>query len=600
MRIAPLLLLPLVLGGPGRAQEGNGSVAPLLEHQKLRQAMTRLASEHADLVSVLAVGWSRGQRRLEALRLAAGELAEGRPAILVVANLDGPLVYTSGVALEVARRLAQGYAQDERVQALLDTTTVYVIPRGHHDAAEARFARPLAEVRATGAGVDDDRDGRAAEDGPSDVNGDGFVSVMRVPDPEGTWVSDPTDPRVLVEAERAKGERGRWKLVPEGRDSDGDGEVAEDPAADAEVNRNFGAGFEEHVARAGRFATDEPETRGLVEFVLGREDIQLVLVYGELDNLVQAPDSVDDEARDDLRIPPPGLRESDAILVTELGRRYREATGSEVQGSGDDAGTFQRWCYEHRGILTLSARLFQVPAEALPDDEQDSGEGSGEDEQGTAGDDDRGGQERPDVESGGQEQEPGGDEPDQPPPAPPEPSDDALRLAWLAAHGVTDAHLGWTAFQHPELGPLEIGGFRPYALLEPPDDERAGIVDGQVEFLLGLGEVLARVTLEDVTLLDLGAGLLELKASVVNDGLLPLITRWGERTRTTRPAKVLLRLPENARILAGERQTLVDDLPGLGGRHELTWLVHGADPAAIGISVDTDNAGTAQAQPEVK
>ena len=61
MPIAALLWLPLVLGAPEPVQE-NGGVAPLLEHQRLRQAMTRLASEHADLVSVLAVGLSRASR----------------------------------------------------------------------------------------------------------------------------------------------------------------------------------------------------------------------------------------------------------------------------------------------------------------------------------------------------------------------------------------------------------------------------------------------------------------------------------------------------------------------------------------------------------
>ena len=36
-----------------------------------------------------------------------------------------------------------------------------MIPRANPDAAEARFRTPLFEAHATGAGVDDDRDGRA-------------------------------------------------------------------------------------------------------------------------------------------------------------------------------------------------------------------------------------------------------------------------------------------------------------------------------------------------------------------------------------------------------------------------------------------------------
>ena len=119
---------------------------PILEQQKLRQAMALLASEHAELVSILPVGLSRGTpggepRRIEALRLASGDLGEGRPGILVVANIEGPMVYTSGLALDLARRLAADHAAGEDgARALLDHTTVYVIPRANPDAAQARFS----------------------------------------------------------------------------------------------------------------------------------------------------------------------------------------------------------------------------------------------------------------------------------------------------------------------------------------------------------------------------------------------------------------------------------------------------------------------------
>lgn len=581
MHIASLLLLPLILGAAGpETQDSAGATgrAPVLDHKKLRQAMTRLASEHASLVSVLGVAWSRGEdgesRRIEALRLAAGELSEGRPAILVVANLDGPLVYTSGVAFGLARELATRYASDERVRALLDTTTVYVVPRANPDAAEARFRSPLQETRASGRGVDEDRDGLSGEDPPEDVDGDGNVTWMRVPDPEGTWVVDPTEPRVLVEAKRAEGERGTWKLVREGRDADADGETAEDPLLAADVNRNFAAGFEEHAARAGLYPTAEPEARGLCEFVMAHPDVQLVLVYGELDNLSQAPESVDDDAPDSGRLPPSGLRKSDAELIAELGRRYRAVVGSTPAGSGDDAGTFQRWCYEHRGLVTLSARLFEVPAG------DDEGEGEGEEQPGEA--------QRAETQPAAAQ------------PAEPRPSDDALRLRWLEANGVTGAHLGWRAFDHPDLGPVEIGGFRPYALVEPPAADRERMVGEQADFVLSLGEVLARIALVDVTAEDLSGGLLDVRATVTNDALLPLRTRWGHRTETTRPAKVLLRLPPGAELLAGERQILIGELAGLGGRRELTWLVRGAEAGTIGVSAESDHAGSVQATPEVK
>jgi len=366
------------------------------------------------------------------------------------------------------------------------------------------------------------------------VNGDQIVTWLRVPDPEGEWRADPADPRVLVEANRARGERGIWRLVPEGRDEDGDGEVGEDPRRDAEVNRNFPAGFEEHNARAGLYPGQEPETRSMIEFVLGHPDLQLVVVYGDLDNLVEPPESVDDDAPDESRVPPAGWRSSDADLLAEIGRDYAEHVTVEATGDGEDAGTFQRWAYGHRGLFTLAIRPWEVPLEEGGDEDSEDG-----------------------AEEG--------------------PTDDALRLAWLEARGV-DAHIGWSAFDHPELGAVEVGGFRPFALVEPPTDERARIADEQRAFLRG--------------------GLLEVRATVANEGFLPLLSTWGRRTRTTRPAKVLLRIPASGGLVAGQRQTLIEDLAGLGGRRELRWIVRDANPDTIGVSVETDHAGRAQAQPE--
>ena len=94
-----------------------------------------------------------------------------------------------------------------------------------------------------------------------------------MPDPDGEWIADPTDPRALVKADRKKGEHGLWKLFPEGRDSDKDERAGEDAEHDTIVNRNFPEGWQEHRAEFGTFATDEPEARALCEFVLAHRDV---------------------------------------------------------------------------------------------------------------------------------------------------------------------------------------------------------------------------------------------------------------------------------------------------------------------------------------
>lgn len=563
-------------------ERADAASAPLLDHRQLQIAMARLATEHPELVSIVPVGTSRGGRKIDALRLSAGERAPSRPAILLVANVDGPCVWTSSIALAHAQKLAATYAADPKVKALLDTTTLYVLPRANPDAAEARFGKPLQEMQASGRGVDNDRDGRFGEDGPTDIDEDGVVLVMRVPDPEGEWLPDPTEPRALVKADRTKGERGLFKRWVEGRDSDHDEKIGEDPELDAVVNRNFPSHWDQHAPAAGLFATDEPETRALCDFVLAHKDIALVVTYGMQDNLVEKPKSVADDAPSVKLIPPDGVQQSDADLYAEIGARYKRITKSEAKGQKDGDGSFQSWIQTHRGLWSLNLVLWTIPLEESPAKEKVDAPAAGADAPKDAG------AERKDSGSAKKDDDK------------PTPSEDAKRLRWIDAQAESARFVAWRAFNHPDLGPLEIGGFAPYATLEPPDTERARIAAVEFDFLVSLGDLLPRVKVVECTAKELSAGLWKIEAALDNEAFFPYASAAGRRAQTVRPARVTLRAPKSAQLLAGSRQELVQVLDGSGGRKKLTWLVLGAPPSALAIEVDTDYAGNAQAIPEVK
>jgi hypothetical protein len=586
-----LLLAAIAVAGTNPAPDDSAR-APLLEDHDVQVAMARLATEHKDLVSVVPVGAlpSRGGRKIEALRIAAGAITPGRPAILVVADIDGPRVWTSGLALDHARHLAEGYASDTRTKQLLDTTTVYVIARANPDAAQARFAKPLREVEATGTGVDNDRDGRTGEDPPSDVDGDGLVTWMRVPDPEGEWMADPADPRATIRADRKKGQHGVWKLVPEGRDSDKDKQASEDPELDAVVNRNFPQGWKEHAPESGQFATDEPEARDLCDFVLDHKDIALVLTYGALDDFADKPKTVKDDAPSVKRIPPEGMPESDAALLEEIGRSYKKVAKSHAKSEGDDHGTFQSWCRTQRGLWCVNLELWSIPLDT-PDAKPADAKAPPPPEEAKAD------EKKPEEAKADEKKSDEKKKPDDKPAL----SDEAKRLRWIDAKSETARFVPWKKMKHPDLGiEVEIGGWAPFATVEPPPKERDEIAAGELEFLLGLGDLLPRVRVADCTAKDLGGGVWEIQAWLANDAFLPFQSVAGKRSTNVRPARVAIVLPKEARLLAGERQELVADLAGSGGRKKLRWLVHGAPPSALAVEVDTDRSGTAHVVPEVK
>jgi hypothetical protein len=569
----------------------------LRNHQDQQNSIASLARAHSANVSVETIASSRGEREISVLRLTGSDEAPGRPAILLVANLEGTRVFSSALALNHAWKLAEEYATEDGVRAFLDSTVLYILPRANPDAAEARFIRPLFERLSSGHGIDDDRDGRQGEDPPSDVDGDGFITQIRLEDPEGEWIADPTDARILIKADRSKGERGQWKLHTEGRDLDGDERVAEDAALNARVERNFPAGWKEHDGSAGLFPGDEPEVRGLIEFILAHPEIAMVVIYDAIDNLVETPKGIEDEARSVKLVPPSGVRESDVKYLKELGKRYREGTGSEAKSSsGDDAGSFQRWCYEFRGLWTLASVLWDMPIEAPPE-EPDAGEDTPQgDAEGDIAEEAAAEGEEGDAAENQLEQEDENEKSKEP-----EPSVDAKRLRWVDA--VDPARFDpWEAFEHPELGSVQIGGFAPFARFEPPADAWEELAGEHLEYVVSLGDKLARISFAECTREELGEGVWRVTAVLENGGLLPFLSRSARNTRSTRPGRLQLELPDGATLLGGRVQSLVSEIEGSGGRHETTWLVLAPEKLADGIRVvfDSDHAGQAQATPKVK
>ena len=96
------------------------------------------------------------------------------------------------------------------------------------DAYEQYHAGLKYERRGNAASVDHDRDGTPGDNGYTDLNGDGFITWMRVEDPMGEYKLSEEDDRVLVKADRSKGESGTYHVFKESKDDDQDGEFAED------------------------------------------------------------------------------------------------------------------------------------------------------------------------------------------------------------------------------------------------------------------------------------------------------------------------------------------------------------------------------------
>jgi hypothetical protein len=616
-------------------------------YEQLTAALRELTKTHAALARLVEVAKTREGRTVWAIEIAApsGPPIAERPALLIAANLEGDQLVGSSLALFVAESLLTGYATTPAIKQRLDEQAFYILPRVNPDAAELMFA-PLKSGRKTNATkYDNDNDGRMDEDGPEDLNKDGAITLMRIKDPRGPYMIHPDEPRLMRRADPQRGERGGYAIYWEGTDDDNDGFYNEDPAGGVDLNRNFQHQYPYYQPDAGPHMVSEAESRGVMDYVIARRNIAAVLTFGESDNLIapptrtgaHAPAAVVDliafanqsttGARDVGRFASPagffggrgGGRggDDDDGPGGPGGRGGRGAAGGGRGGPTPPATTvapadveyFRTVSDKYRQVTgiraTPSTRLpggaffeyayyqFGVPAFSTP--------GWGLSEAAGAG---RGGGPAGAAPGGGRGAAPAGAQPEGAAVAGDQPTGGAatfdLRLLrWMDAEKI-DGFAAWQPFKHPTLGDVEIGGFKPYALSNPPAARLADLGKTHVEFVTYLSSVFPRVTIASATATALGGGLYRIKAEVENSGFLPTSSAQGVRSRSVKPTMVQLGV-DPADIVSGAAKTsFFASLPGSGRRETYEWIVRAKAGSTIALKAVSQKGGTAAVTIAVK
>lgn len=553
--------------------------------RSLRTAFDDLARQHPRLVTVSTLGNSAGGRPLTLVRLGSASDQE-RPALLIIANAFGPHVVGSEVALRVTSRLAAAYATDSAVRSALDRSAIYIVPRANPDAAESMFSRPLVESIRNEERADDDHDGAFDEDGPEDLDGDGVIAMMRVEDPSGEWIADSADARLMRKGDRTRGDRGRYRMYTEGRDNDGDERWNEDPAGGVNIGDNFSYDYADFSEAAGPHTMSAAETRAIARLMVDHPGIAAIYVLGPEDNLIKAWEGK--------ALPSEGTRpgtsqggplrailKEDEPWMAEVARRFRDITGieagAEVPAWGGDPLS---WAYFHMGRWAFGSNVWSASTEHA---EEDEGAEGAKQEPGDSVEADS-------AKAGGRARRGGGGAGNDKDPL----ESQRKAIKWLDRHA-PESVMEWHAIDHPDFPSqvVELGGFRPFALTNPPASMLDTISAGQAEFVKELVSLLPAVSIRKVRVEALGSGLFRIRAEIANDGYLPSSTEVGIRLRMPRPVRVRLEVPDGAAIVGGRLQDLLEPLPGSGAGVEYTWLVRGSAGSRVTLTAGSPVAGTA-------
>lgn len=530
------------------AARANPALEGYADHQQFSAAVAEL--DRSDLVAVTSLGKSLSGREITLLTLGLGKLHD-KPGIVIVGDVQPPHLAGGELALRIAKQLVAQAADEEATQKLLERVTFYIVPRPDPDGAEKCFARPFREPIGNARKTDDDRDFDFGEDPPEDLNGDGWITQMRVADRAGTHLPHPEDARLLIPIDPQKNEAGTYRVYTEGRDNDEDGQFNEDAGDGVSLNRNFPFRYGAFQPHAGANAASEPETRALLDFLYDRPNIAVVFWFSPEDNLFfpwkAKPDA--DKGKRKFSIQGP-----DVTPLEYLADQYRKSHGGkDAPELAPGPGSAVEWGYFHYGRWSLAARGWWLPKV----------DGKSEEKRGAA---------------------------------------ELNALRWFSQENI-DGFVDWQPIEHPDFPgkTVEVGGFKPFYRLNPPAKELDDLAEKHLDYLRQLPDWFPRLEIGEVTAERLGGGVVRVQATAINRGYLPTMTDMGRMNGEAYPLQMALDASKDAEVLQGPLRMRVKRLAGQGGQEEKTWVLRFREeiPAKVNLRLWAPAVGATEVNLEV-
>jgi hypothetical protein len=578
--------------------------------REINETLERISKQNKGVSALHNVGISPGGRDILILEL--GKRKEPVSSILVVANMEGNYPLASEAALELAQLLASDWADQ------IDNRTWYILPVGNPDGYAHFFERPAVESFLNAKSFNADNDDASDEDGPEDLNGDGYITLIRQAHPEGKWMLVEDNPVLLRKANRAKGQTGIYRLFDEGIDNDVDGEINEDGPGGINPGHNYPHNFEHYTTTDGLWAASESESRAVMEFAFDRPEVAMVIIFGRCNSLYKVPKSsgkaetgggkikVPERWADRLGLDPekemplreitkmlqdywnnPKLTEERVAIfmgagaVTAIDKKDRpywkeisERYNKFIEEAGLDSdridppkyppGSVDEWAYFQYGVPSFSMDFWTVPVAGEETAKDDTTEHEGMKNN-------KKGKNKEDEKNGADESE-------------------------LALFNYdSTAFVTWESYDHPTLGEVEIGGIVPYRLLAPPANEIDSLIQKQLPFVRKLAALLPEIRIDKVQIEKKGADIWKVEAWIVNRGFLPYPTYQGKRCRRPSPPAVMIE-GDSFTLLEGRQRKVLGLLAGSGGVQKITWLLQAEENSRITLKLHTFSAGTDEQQ----
>lgn len=506
-------------------------------HAQLTQRLRALEANNRSLVKLQSIAKTTGGKDIWMLEIGSGD-RDKNPAIAVVGGVEGSHLLGQELALGFAEKLLASSQQDS-IKQLLATTAFYVFPSMSPDAAEQYFARLKYERSANATPTDDDRDGKLNEDPYEDLNNDGLITMFRVEDPTGNWRSHPAEPRIMVQANKEKGEAGKYLLFSEGIDNDKDGAFNEDGEGGIHFNKSLTFDPPYFQPGAGEHPVSEPENRAILDILHEKFNVFAVMTFGPSNNLSEPLKFDASKTRQRVIT---GILNGDAKVNRMASELYKQSVkAKDAPAAPGTQGDFFQWAYFHYGRQSYSTPGWWAPKFEIPKDSASAA------------------RYKPNEDKNA----------------------DVDFLRWAESQNI-DAFVNWTKVNHPDFPGknVEVGGFKPFVRTNPPYSMVPKLVDDHTKFLINLASRKPEADLVNVKTESLGDGVSRVTLSIQNKGYFPAVAEVARNNYWVKLVKITVNTASGQQLLSGNKITLLNNLDA-GESQEFTWLIRGKGKVSI-------------------
>lgn len=543
---------------------------------EIETCLQHWAEQYPDLIQISTIGQSHQGTPIWLATLTNSKTGPAltKPAIWLDGNIHATELAGTTTVLYFLYQAITAYGLDTRTTRLLDEAVFYLVPRINPDGAGMAMA---ANPRYLRSGVRP-YPWLELDEGlhVQDIDGDGRILQMRIPDPNGEWKICPTDSRLMVKRAPDEREGLFYRLLPEGLLENYDGYQIKmaAPQQGLDFNRNFPFDWqpENQQHGAGPYPASEPEIRAVVDFISTHPNINIALTFHTYSRALLRPYSTrPDDAMDfaDLR-----LYQEIGQIGTQLTGYRNISTFHDFRANSKEftTGAFDDWLFDHFGSVVFTVELWDLPT--------------------AAGIKDRKLREwywkHPIV-------------------------DDFAILHWIDEQVGAQGYVGWQPYDHPQLGPVEIGGWNSlYTWRNPPQHLVGQEAALHTPFILALGDMLPKLSILALDVKPAGENRWLIDLVVDNCGYLPTYTtQQGRKRGVVRPVTAEITLSPGAALSMGKPREELGHLEGRSNKDTLNsfygrsptdnrgrvrWIVEAKPGCEVNLTIRSERAGTLQKQ----